>query len=43
MYYYSWDKFYADSTQEVKMAKLFMNVVEKEMRDGTYRRPIYNK
>lgn len=39
MYYYSWDKFYAESAQEVKMAKLFMNVIKKEMEDGTYRRP----
>lgn len=39
MYYYSWDTFYKESTQEVKMAKLFMNVIEKEMKDGTYRRP----
>ena len=37
LYYYAWDSFYKDETQEQKMFKLMMSVVEKEMRDGTYR------
>jgi len=39
MYYYAWDTFYADLTQKMKMAKLFMKVIEKEKVSGTYRRP----
>ncbi len=37
LYYYAWDTFYADESQNVKMAKLFMQVIEKETADGTYR------
>lgn len=37
MYYYAWDTFYSDSSQSLKMAKLFMQVIEKEKADGTYR------
>ncbi len=37
LYQYAWDTFYKDETQEQKMFKLMMSVVEKEMRDGTYR------
>jgi radical SAM superfamily enzyme YgiQ (UPF0313 family) len=36
LYYYAWDKFYSDSSQNLKMAKLFMKVIEKEKADGTY-------
>ncbi len=36
LYYYAWDRFYSDSSQNLKMAKLFMKVIEKEKRDGTY-------
>jgi len=37
MYHYAWDTFYADCSQPVKMAKLFMKVIEKEKADGTYK------
>jgi len=36
LYQYAWDTFYKDESQEEKMFKLIMNVVNKEMRDGTY-------
>jgi len=38
MYQYAWDTFYADCGQELKMAKLFLKVIEKEKADGTYNR-----
>jgi len=37
LYYYAWDQFYSDSSQNLKMAKLFLKVIEKEKLDGTYR------
>ncbi len=37
LYHYAWDTFYADASQNVKMAKLFLKVIEKEKADGTYR------
>jgi radical SAM superfamily enzyme YgiQ (UPF0313 family) len=36
LYHYSWDTFYGDSSQNLKMAKLFLKVIEKEKADGTY-------
>lgn len=36
LYHYAWDSFYKDETQEQKMFKLIMKVIEKEMNDGTY-------
>ena len=42
MYEYAWDTFYSDCSKEVKMAKLYLKVVEKEKQDGTYRRPRLN-
>ena len=36
LYYYAWDQFYSDSSQNLKMAKLFLKVIEKEKQDGTY-------
>jgi len=36
LYHYAWDTFYADFPQKVKMAKLFMKVIEKEIASGTY-------
>jgi radical SAM superfamily enzyme YgiQ (UPF0313 family) len=38
MYHYAWDTFYRDLSQEVRMAKLFLNVIEKEKKSGSYRR-----
>ena len=37
LYYYAWERFYSDSSQNLKMAKLFLKVIEKEKADGTYR------
>lgn len=37
LYHYAWDTFYKNQTQEEKMFKLILSVVEKEMADGTYR------
>lgn len=37
LYYYAWDKFYEKETQEQKMFKMMLNVVEKEIKDGTYK------
>ncbi len=37
LYHYAWDTFYRESSQEVRMAKLFMKVIDKERADGTYR------
>lgn len=37
LYYYAWDTFYSDSSQNLKMAKLFLKVIAKEKADGTYR------
>ncbi|MGE4400973.1 MAG: radical SAM protein [Desulfobulbus sp.] len=34
---YAWDSFYQDEPQQVKMAKLFQQVVRKEMADQTFR------
>jgi radical SAM superfamily enzyme YgiQ (UPF0313 family) len=40
MYQYAWDTFYADFSKEVKMAKLYLKVIEKEKADGTYSGPV---
>ncbi len=37
MHQYAWDTFYADCSQELRMARLFMNVMRKETADGTYK------
>jgi len=39
MYQYAWDTFYSDSSKEIKMAKLYLKVIEKEKADGTYNGP----
>lgn len=39
LYSIAWDTFYKDESQEQKMFKLMMTVVEKEMEMGTYRSP----
>jgi radical SAM superfamily enzyme YgiQ (UPF0313 family) len=38
LYHYAWDTFYGAEPQQVKMARLLMNVIEREMRNGTHRR-----
>lgn len=38
MYDYAWETFYADCGKEIKMAKLYMKVMEREKNDGSYRR-----
>ena len=34
---YAWDTFYATESQNMKMSKLFQQVIRKEKEDGTYR------
>lgn len=36
LFYYAWNTFYEDSSQNLKMAKLFLKVIEKEKADGTH-------
>lgn len=46
LFYYAWDTFYKDESQEQKMFKLFSKVMIREMNDGTYRprnRDLINK
>jgi radical SAM superfamily enzyme YgiQ (UPF0313 family) len=38
LYHYAWKTFYADGGYKLKMGNLFLNVVKKEIEDGTYRR-----
>lgn len=38
MYYYAWETFYQEESQELKMGKLFFNVSRREVEDGTHRR-----
>jgi len=37
MYEYAWEAFYADCCKEIKMAKLYLTVIEKEKNDGTHK------
>ncbi len=37
MYDYAWNTFYSDRSKEVKMARLYLKVLEKEKKDGTYK------
>jgi radical SAM superfamily enzyme YgiQ (UPF0313 family) len=39
MYEYAWNTFYGDFSKEVKMARLYLKVIEKEKLDGTYKEP----
>jgi hypothetical protein len=34
---YAWNTFYQDEPQRIKMAKLFKQVVKKEMEDNTFK------
>ncbi|MFH7319900.1 B12-binding domain-containing radical SAM protein [Desulfurivibrio sp. D14AmB] len=36
MYHYAWDNFYREMPQSLRMARLFSEVVKKEMADGSY-------
>ncbi|MEA3466080.1 MAG: cobalamin-dependent protein [Thermodesulfobacteriota bacterium] len=38
MFYYAWDTFNADGGYQLKMGKLFKQVITREIEDGTYRR-----
>ncbi len=38
MYHYAWDTFYSNCSQEMKMGKMFLKVIEKEKADNTYQR-----
>ncbi len=35
---YAWDRFYSDCSIELKMAKLYVDVIRKEKADGTFRK-----
>ena len=35
MYHYAWDAFYREADASTRMARLFMNVIHKELKDGT--------
>jgi hypothetical protein len=37
MYEYAWHTFYREETKEVKMGRLYMKVIQREIADGTYR------
>ena len=37
LFYDAWDRFYQDESQEMKMFKLFQQVIQKEMADDTFR------
>jgi len=43
MYDYAWETFYQDCWKEIKMAKLFLKVIESEKRDGTFKRVRLNR
>jgi radical SAM superfamily enzyme YgiQ (UPF0313 family) len=34
---YAWETFYAEESQQIKMTRLFQQVIRREMADGTYR------
>ncbi|MDP3283373.1 MAG: DUF4070 domain-containing protein, partial [Desulfobacterales bacterium] len=38
MYEYAWEKFYSAMCKEIQMAKLYLKVIDKEKRDGTYKK-----
>lgn len=38
MYFYAWNTFYGGCSQEIRMAQLFLKVLEKEKAEGTYQR-----
>ncbi len=38
MFYYAWDTFNADGGYQLKMSKLFKQVITREIEDGTYRK-----
>jgi radical SAM superfamily enzyme YgiQ (UPF0313 family) len=37
MYDYAWETFYSQSSKEIKMAQLYLKVIQREKDDGTYR------
>ncbi len=39
LFQYAWDSFYADCSIELKMAKLYVDVIAREKADGTFVRP----
>ncbi|WP_163335670.1 radical SAM protein [Desulfopila sp. IMCC35008] len=43
MYSYAWEHFYKDMPQSLRMARLFTELVRKEMADGTYESPSLSK
>lgn len=43
LYQYAWDQFYADCSIELKMAKLYVDVIRREKEDGTYKHVRMNR
>ncbi len=43
MYEFAWEEFYRDMSKEMKMARLFLDVIKKEKADGSYRDPVSGK
>ncbi len=39
MHQYAWDTFYGSGGKEMAMGRLYRNVIEREIADGTYQRP----
>ena len=38
MYEYAWETFYHDESKEMRMARMFLKLIEKKKKDGTYKR-----
>jgi len=38
MYHYAWNTFYKNCSKEIQMAKLYLDVIKREKKDGTYKR-----
>jgi radical SAM superfamily enzyme YgiQ (UPF0313 family) len=43
LYDYAWETFYRDCSKEIQMAKLYLKVIEKEKKDGTYKKLALSK
>ena len=39
MHQYAWDAFYGPGGKELAMGKLYMSVIQREIKDGTYKSP----
>jgi len=43
LHQYAWDTFYGNAGKELKMAKLYLNLMHKQKADGTYQRPMMSR